>query len=320
MNPVEVESGKELSPELSIIIGTWNRPAYVRKALRSLCVQTLAPERFEVITVDNSTNEETRAVCNEPEFSSPRFRYLRSAIVSGNAARDIGTAYARGAYVAFLDDDAVASPGWTAEIVRSFETLGPKAGCLGGPSDLILEAKRPAWLSPWLMPFLGKMDKGEQLRRLGSSEMLFGLNMAFRKNALLATGIYGKTLDRGTADLVSNSEYPLQRRLEELGYDRFYVPGMRVGHHVTPSRLRPDWTLRRAYWQGVSDVRLRRTFGIRQPPAFARAFALSPARAAKEASRLLLPTASNAFLLLAWMSMRLGIAHETIVGRKISKQ
>jgi hypothetical protein len=103
------------------------------------------------------------------------------------------------------------------------------------------------------------MDRGERLVRLEPKDMLFGLNIAFDAEALRQTGAYGNSIDRGRRDLLSNSEYPMQAALESNGFRRYYVPGMRVRHHVPASRLRPLWVLRRAYWQGVSDARMRRT-------------------------------------------------------------
>jgi len=46
-----------MTPELSVVIPTYNRREYLRACLESLARQTASPEEFEVVvTVDGSTD------------------------------------------------------------------------------------------------------------------------------------------------------------------------------------------------------------------------------------------------------------------------
>jgi len=296
------ETGSAL--RLSVVIGTSNRPALVALCLQSLLPQITSHYDREVLLIDNSTNEETHEMFHAQFGRTPQFRYVRLPIVSGNIARNEGTQLAKGEYVAFLDDDAEVSPQWIEEMLAAFAHFGPKAGCIGGPSALRYDVPKPRWLSDWLLPFLGALDWGDAPLTVSEAELFFGLNVAFRRDALLAVGVYGKGPDRGTANLLSNSEYPMQIVIQRAGYTRHYVPGMRVRHFAPAARLKPWWFVRRAFWQGVSDVRLFAVSGIKRPPPARR---LSSAHR-RSLWRCLIPTPANAHLLLCWMALRVGYA------------
>jgi glycosyltransferase involved in cell wall biosynthesis len=47
---------------LSVIIPAHNRAEYIGDAVLSVCEQTIPPEEYEVIVVDNGSTDETRKV------------------------------------------------------------------------------------------------------------------------------------------------------------------------------------------------------------------------------------------------------------------
>jgi hypothetical protein len=97
-----------MSPPLSIVIPTRNRPQAVMRLLRSLRAQTLAADAFEVIVVDDGSDPplEIDAVSNDIHFP---LRILRRTSNHGaHAARAAGLAAAAGRRILFFDDDVVA--------------------------------------------------------------------------------------------------------------------------------------------------------------------------------------------------------------------
>lgn len=92
---------------VSVIVPTYNRPRWLRRALRSLAAQTHAPA--EVVVVNDggesvqSVIEEFRPVLNVVPVSLPRNR-------GASAARNAGLERASGALVAYLDDDDLFYP------------------------------------------------------------------------------------------------------------------------------------------------------------------------------------------------------------------
>ena len=94
-------------PLVSVVLPTFRRPDLVRRAVRDALSQTLAA--IEVIVVVDGLDEETvRAL---EGTADPRLRVLVPPRNLGNAgARNHGLDAARGAWVAFLDDDDAWAP------------------------------------------------------------------------------------------------------------------------------------------------------------------------------------------------------------------
>jgi GT2 family glycosyltransferase len=92
----------------------WNRRELLRACLRSLAGQTGVD--FETIVVDNGSTDGSAELA-EAEFGA---RVIRNADNRGYcAANNQGIAAARGEFIALLNNDAEAEPGWLAALVRA---------------------------------------------------------------------------------------------------------------------------------------------------------------------------------------------------------
>jgi glycosyltransferase involved in cell wall biosynthesis len=96
------------SPEVSVVLPTYNRPQYLRAAIDSVFAQTFTD--WELIVADDGSEGETAAYV-ATLANSPRTSVLRLAH-SGNpgAVRNAACRTARGEYIAFLDSDDVWLP------------------------------------------------------------------------------------------------------------------------------------------------------------------------------------------------------------------
>ena len=122
----------------SIAICTLNRAADLKEALLSLLRQSY-PDPYEVIVVDNGSTDETRQVVEEyGKLVSIPVRYVYEERLGLSVARNRAIREASGEYVLFLDDDAIASEHWIAEIVALFER-NPRIGCVGGKIEPLWE-------------------------------------------------------------------------------------------------------------------------------------------------------------------------------------
>ncbi len=89
------------SPQLSIIIVTFNRSNFLDELLKSLQNQSF--RNFEIIVVDNNSKDNTKHL-----IFNYNLLYIRLNQNYGlSLARNIGLKYAQGDIVCFLDDDAV---------------------------------------------------------------------------------------------------------------------------------------------------------------------------------------------------------------------
>jgi glycosyltransferase involved in cell wall biosynthesis len=101
-------------PQISAIICTHNRDAYLGAAIDSLLAQSFAGE-FEVIVVDNASTDRTREVVND-RLPHPRLHYIYEPVIGLSVARNTGATTARSPILAYLDDDAVASSAWLSDL------------------------------------------------------------------------------------------------------------------------------------------------------------------------------------------------------------
>jgi glucosyl-dolichyl phosphate glucuronosyltransferase len=243
---------------ISAVLCTHNRARYLKKALESLTDQTLTPDNYDIIVVDNRSTDATQEVVKS--FSRVRpVRYIYEPALGLARARNAGWRSAIGKYVAYLDDDAVASPAWLKNIINVFETVVPRPGCVGGKTCPIWEGQRPEWLPDDLLPALSVVDWSETPHFMTelSAEWLVGTNIAFPLEVLQALGGFAPGLDRVGTRLLSGGDLFLERQILEAGYPCFYDPQIVVGHHIMQSRLQKNWFLQRFYWQGISDAAMQ---------------------------------------------------------------
>jgi glycosyltransferase involved in cell wall biosynthesis len=236
---------------VSVVICTYQRAASLRRTLLSVVEQARESDT-EIVVVDNASSEDTANVVNG--FAS--VRYVREEHLGLCHARNRGWHEADAPVVAFLDDDAIAAPGWLAAVRSAFADDDPTVGCVGGAVLPDWEAPAPVWLSPRVALGLTIIDWPGGRRPLTdlSAEWLAGANLACRVAALEAAGGFHPGLGRQGSRLLSGEEVFLQRRLMQCGYECVYEPAMRVHHGVPAVRLTHRWFRQRYFWQGVSDA------------------------------------------------------------------
>jgi glycosyltransferase involved in cell wall biosynthesis len=239
----------------SAIICTHNRAEYLAKAIQSLVDQRTPKDKYEIIVVDNCSTDSTREIVGQYQRVN-NIRHIYEPTLGLSYARNTGWRNARGKYVAYLDDDAIACPAWLDKILKVFESVTPRPGCAGGKVYPIWEGPRPTWLSDWLLHGLTVVDWSDSPHVLSnlSVEWLVGANIAFPTDLLESAGGFTSGLDRIGNSLLSSGDVFLERRIVKMGYSCFYHPDIAVGHHIFESRLSQSWFTRRYYWQGVSDA------------------------------------------------------------------
>lgn len=106
---------------VSIIIPTQRRPAGLAAAARSVLAQTgVDPASTELIVADNDAAPSARAFAQELAKNAPfPVTYLHVPQPGVANVRNGALARARGEWVAFLDDDQEAPPGWLAALLKA---------------------------------------------------------------------------------------------------------------------------------------------------------------------------------------------------------
>lgn len=308
------------SPRISVVICTRNRSDHLRRALAGVAEQTLSRDAFETIVVDNASTDDTKSVADA--FAQPaNTRYLFEPVVGLCHARNAGWRAARGAYVAYLDDDAIPEPRWLAETLDAFETVRPQPGCVGGRVSPLYEAPRPGWLSDEASRALTIVDWPNGPHAIADlrQEWLVGANIAFRRLLLDTLGGFPTTLGRIGKRLLSGEDVYLQRLVMEAGHSCYYQPAASVRHFVPVARMDRRWFAQRYYWQGVSDA-VMEILHDRPSPAACRLEGLRRAlrilRSPRQLALLILPTRDPArFTRKCWALIALGHAVGLLHGR-----
>ncbi|MGH2415482.1 MAG: glycosyltransferase [Microcystaceae cyanobacterium] len=239
--------------QISAIICTFNRASYLSKAIQSLVNQTLDINCYEILVIDNCSTDKTKQVVTETFARVPNLHYIYEPIQGLSQARNTGWQNAKGEYIAYLDDDAIASPHWLEKILEVFQTVKPQPGVVGGKIEPIWEAPRPSWLSDKLARSLTILDWSETpVVFSDDSQWLAGANIAYPKHLLRTFNGFDVNLGRKGSKLLSCEENYLHFRLRTNGHQIYYHPAVVVKHHIQASRLVKSWHFKRRYWGGIS--------------------------------------------------------------------
>jgi GT2 family glycosyltransferase/glycosyltransferase involved in cell wall biosynthesis len=96
-----------LGCRVSVVVPTYNRKAILDKCLRALERQTILPEEFEVLVVDDGSTDGTEDYLRAARFAFP-LRVFRQPNQGPGAARNLAIREARGELVLFIGDDIIA--------------------------------------------------------------------------------------------------------------------------------------------------------------------------------------------------------------------
>ncbi|MGG6293035.1 glycosyltransferase family 2 protein [Leptolyngbya sp. AN02str] len=254
-------------PQVSAIICTYNRAHDLDGALRSLLDQQFSG-RYEIIVVDNASNDRTAAVVQAWQVQAGNrvpIRYLYEATLGLSVARNTGAAAARAEILAYLDDDAIAHPTWLVSLWQVFQAHSAVA-IAGGKVQLQWpdSMSPPPWLSAGLRSSLGAYDLGDRLQLIDCpGQTPRGVNYAIRRSFWQSVGGFDVQLGRVGGNLLSNEELYMTQLAIHAGQQVAYVPQALVLHKVSPNRLRIAWFFRRSWWQGISEYHRERQIGSR---------------------------------------------------------
>lgn len=188
---------------ISIVVCAYNEENRLEECLSSLEKQTLPPEYFEIIVVDDGSSDRTASLAESfaERYSKPGggvCRCVRMAHAGLSHARNVGMHVSRAPLVAFIDADAVARSDWALETVKLFDA-NPEVLVCGGKVELLNHESRVARMIHSEVTVQDRMNPP----RL----MLMGTNMAFRRGFFHeGVGFYHPFVSRGDESIVLGAE------------------------------------------------------------------------------------------------------------------
>jgi glycosyltransferase involved in cell wall biosynthesis len=230
--------------EFSVIIPTYNRQRVLAECLDTLARQSVAPEKFEVIVVDDGSSDDTEQFCRNfrPSYS---FQYLRQLNAGAGAARRRGVQHARGEYLVLFNDDTISAPDLLAEHRKAHQDYANDRQAVLGDFRFPPEAQDRALTrflvaSPFFFP--------QATLRAGvywEYTYMVTCNLSVKREAVLAVGSFDPRFR-----VAEDSDLGL--RLSRRGFCVRYVPEAQAIHQHLPFVV-PD-LIRRAGIYGETQL------------------------------------------------------------------
>ncbi len=218
----------------------------MQACLESLVDQTLDSSCYEIIVVDNNSTDNTVDMVGQFAEKYPNVKLLSELSQGASQARNRGWREASGKYVAFIDDDAKATPDWLERVVDAFETVTPKPVVVGGEIHPYYNEKMPSWFTDDLEIRTWGQKKGflEGIRApFGFSES----NISFQKEVIDKYGGFSSQFGKvGSNYLMGEGGHLCQIIYPKEPYF-WYDPAIKVYHYTPRRNARLCWRLKRQY-------------------------------------------------------------------------
>jgi glycosyltransferase involved in cell wall biosynthesis len=218
--------------DLSVIVPTRNRSAVLRLCLERLLEQEPGDLGYEVIVVDDGSEDDTGDVVSQMMSETERhLLYVRQAARGPAAARNAGVRSAQGTVVLFTGDDILASPWMVAEhIFAHRELAGDHVAVLG----YVTWAREIE-----VTPFMTWLENGGPQFKYWAIEdgenvsyfHFYTCNISLKRRFLLEQGGFDEDFP-----YASYEDIELGRRLAGYGLRIVYRPDA-VGYHWHPTSL-----------------------------------------------------------------------------------
>jgi GT2 family glycosyltransferase len=226
-----------LTLAVTAAVCTAGRPESLERTLRSLLAQDPAPG--EILVVNNRPDQPATAELLRREF--PTVRVIDESIPGLDFARNRALEASHYDVVLFLDDDAVAEPGWVAAASALLLEDPGIGACTGRVEALELATEAQnlfeanGGFSRGTVPIRLPRDSAQPLHGHRAPLIAWavsvgsGCSLAVNRNLVRALGGFDVALDLGPA-LPGGGDHDMLWRLLVAGYDVVYQPAAVARH------------------------------------------------------------------------------------------
>lgn len=236
---------------VSIIIPARNEAENINSCLRSLLSQSYPQDLYEIIVVDDFSEDKT--VDAVSAFAAPNVRCLRladyvNADETINAykkrALTTGISQSTAELVITTDADCWAGWDWLTTMVTHYEKYGPVM--IIGPVSI--DCNNTILQRFQSIDFMGMQGITGAAQQLKLGNMANGANLAFSKAAFEAVGGYA-----GTEHLASGDDYLLMVKMQERYPGKLaYLKSKEAIMHTAPQHSWADFLQQRIRWASKS--------------------------------------------------------------------
>ncbi len=237
----------QADPAISLVVCTYNRADLLPECLKSLSEQTADPDLFEVIIVDNNSNDDTEAVCRSFTERNRNFRYIHEPRQGLSHARNTGYQEANSPWICYIDDDAKAFQNYIERILHVIQHYD--FDCFGGIYHPWYKYGKPKWYKD---SYGSKPPEREDIGTLASGYVSGGV-MVVKKAVLESLGGFSPEIGMSGESISYGEEVLLQVRMRKSGMHIGFDPGLQIYHLVNAHKLNVPWFLKSAYANGLDD-------------------------------------------------------------------
>ena len=247
---------------LSIIICSYNRASYISDALTSLYNQSSELDNFEIIIVDNNSTDNTKEVYTiwRQTNTNGQFTFISETKQGASFARNTGATIAKGEWVCFMDDDAVATPNYVENILKHIQNK-PDAVGFGGRIIPKYIPSEPKWMSYYVSSLVGNFDYAPIACAFENGKYPLESNMIVKKSVYDQIGGFNVNLPGVVGTLrIGGEGKELFYKILALGHIIYYDPAICVHHVVEVKKLTSEYMYRVA--SGIGRGEKTRTLAI----------------------------------------------------------
>ncbi|HZR84469.1 MAG TPA: glycosyltransferase [Candidatus Binatia bacterium] len=213
-------------PELSVVIPTHDRRDILRKTLLAFASQTVDPDRFEVIVVDDGSSDDTAAMVEA--WRGGAVRLLRQPHLGANAARNVGIRSARAPIVLLTGDDMIPGPGLVETHLRFHERNPDELAAVLGHIDWSPELEVTPFMELIVSPAGGQQFSFHTIADgVASHRVFYSSNVSLKRSLLLRQAVI---FDEDFVE-AAYDDTELGYRLEKQGLRLRYEPSALTYHH-----------------------------------------------------------------------------------------
>jgi succinoglycan biosynthesis protein ExoM len=178
----------DMAPRFSICICTYRRPSVVDTVNSLLAQRGIALSEFEIIVADDdpgrSASERIRCIAQSTPAS---LHYIESAARNISACRNRCLESAKANWIAFIDDDQIAEPGWLREMISTAAKF--RADVVQCYVRGIYPAETPDWMKAGGPYTYDYGPTGTELQSAATSGVLFRRDLPGSKELLFDTAL-----------------------------------------------------------------------------------------------------------------------------------
>ena len=215
--------------EISVVVAVKNEARYIKKCIEALLQQDYPKDLYEIIVADGMSSDGTWNILQELKKLNPTLKIYQNPKGNAAAGRNIGIRNSQGAYIAFIDSDAIAEKNWLKSIKKVFSRTD--AIGVGGPDalppDSIPKSKAIGTIMSSPLASGGGFNPSVQHIMSSSEDYVEHIptcNLCVKKEIFENIGYFDEAFVKGQ-DLEFNT------RLIMAGYKLFHSPKIKVFHY-----------------------------------------------------------------------------------------